>query len=397
VNRRAPGPLSGYKVVDLTANMTGPYATMLLAEQGAHVIKVEPAGGEVIRRVGTGRDGLSAYFANLNRSKQSIVMDLSMPDAVAALMRIVADADVFVQNFRPGVVESLGVGPDDVCSVNPSIVYASISGFGRVGPLAGLPAYDHVVQALSGMAARQADGRGGPPALVRHGLVDKVTGLFAAQSITAALLGRAKSGSGGRIEIAMLDAAIHFLWPDGMMNHTCLDDDVVELPPISAGFRLTETADGHVAMITVTDAQWAGMLKAVELDAVFDQPDFRTVEGRMRNGGRVMREVAQVIRTLATDEVVERMRFNDVPCMPVVDLEDVATHPQVVAAGVVERTEHPLLGPIVQPRPPARFIDDGEPERFAARVPGEDTDSVLAAAGFGADEIGDLRERGAVA
>lgn len=390
-----PGPMAGYRIIDLTANMTGPYATMLLAEQGAEVTKIEPFGGEVIRRVGTGRDGLSAYFANLNRSKRSVVMDLRQPEAVDLVVRLAERADVFVQNFRPGVIEDLGLGPDELCARCPSLVYASISGFGRVGPLAEAPAYDHVVQALSGMAARQSDGRGGPPALVRHGLVDKTTGLFAAQAITAALLSRAKTGAGGRIEIAMLDAAVHFLWPDGMMNNTCLDE-VVELPPVSAGFRLTETADGHVAMITVTDRQWAGMLRAVDLHHVLEDPELQTVAGRMRNGGRVMREVAQAVRQLATDVVVERMRTHDVPCMPVVALDEVAALPQVLAAGTVEELDHPVLGRVVQPRPPARFIDAGEPARFAAPRPGEDTNAVLAAAGLDEVTLADLRARSVV-
>lgn len=392
-----PGPLCGYRILDLTANMTGPYATMLLAEQGATVVKVEPIRGDVIRRVGTGRDEVSAYFANLNRSKRSVAMDLRVPEAIDAVLRLAGEADVFVQNYRPGVIEKLGLGPDVVRAANPQIVYASISGFGRSGPLAGAPAYDHVVQALSGMAALQADGRGGPPALVRHGLVDKVTGLFAAQAITAALLRRAKSGAGDEIDVAMLDSAIHFVWPDGMMNETCLDDDVTRLPAISAGFRLTQTADGHIAMITVTDRQWDGMLRAVGLSEQFAGPAFQTMHGRMRNGGRVMREVARVILQLSTDDAVELMREQDVPCMPVVAIEDVARLPQAVATGVFDVTDHPVLGRTVQPRPPARFIESGEPARFGARSTGEDTVDVLSEWGLGSELIERLRVAGAIA
>lgn len=389
------GPLAGVRIIDLTANMTGPYATMILADQGADVIKVEPPGGEVIRRVGTGRDGTTAYFANLNRTKRSIVLDLRREEAVKIVWQLATSADVVIQNFRPGVVEGLGLGPDELCAAVPTLVYVSISGFGREGPLTGAPAYDHVVQALSGMAARQGDGRGGPPALVRHGLVDKTTGLFAAQAVTAALLRRARAGVGGHVEVSMLDVALHFLWPDGMMNETCLDE-VNVLPPIASGFRLTQTADGHVAMITVTDDQWKGLMAAAGLDRMLDDPDLQTVAGRMRHGGRVMREVATRLKSMSTSDVTARMQHHDVPCMPVVALGDVRTHEYIVASGALEEIEHPALGRIVQPRPPARFLDGGSADRWPAPAAGQDTDDVLAGLGLAPDEIGALRRQSIV-
>lgn len=386
------GPLVGMRVIDLTANMTGPYATAILAEQGAEVIKIEPFGGEVMRRVGSGRDGISGFFATLNRSKRSIVMDLRAPEAVELIAQLVDRSDVLIQNFRPGVIESLGLGPSVMRERKPSLIYASISGFGRIGPLADAPAYDHVVQALSGMAALQRDGRGGPPSLVRHGLVDKTTGLFAAQAITAALLRRAMTGAGGAIEISMLDAALHFLWPDGMMNNTCLDE-VTKVSPVSSSFRLSETADGYVAMITITDRQWAGMLQALELDSVVDDAELLTLAGRMRHGGRVMKIVGGCLRRMSTDAVVQKMRAHDVPCMPVLELDQVASHPQVVAAGSLERVDHPVLGRVIHPRPVARFGDETEPDRFPIAHPGGQTDEVLADLGLGTEEISDLRAR----
>ncbi|MDX2378812.1 MAG: CoA transferase, partial [Acidimicrobiia bacterium] len=234
------GPLSGFRILDLTANMTGPYATMILAEQGAEVVKIEPPGGEVIRSVGTGRPGLSVYFANLNRGKRSIVVDLKKDAGRALVRRLAVGAEVFVQNFRPGVIDEMGLGAEVMRAADPALVYVSISGFGRIGPYAEAPAYDHVVQALSGMAARNAHPKVGEPALVRHGVVDKTTGLLASQAITAALLARERTGLGDHVELTMVDAALHYLWPDGMMNHTTLDEDP-HLPDLGAGFRLTET------------------------------------------------------------------------------------------------------------------------------------------------------------
>jgi len=394
--RGGRGPLAGCRVVDLTANMTGPFATMMLADQGADVIKVEPPGGEVIRRVGTGRAGATAYFANLNRSKRSIVVNLRDEAGVDLVRRLIRSADVFVQNFRPGVIEDIGLGPHVVCADLPSLVYVSINGFGTEGPQANMPAYDHVVQALSGMADRQADLRGGPPGLVRHGVVDKATGLTVAQAITAALLARAGTGRGAQIEVSMLDVALNFLWPDGMMNHTCLDP-VDELPPIASGFRLTATADGYVAMITVTDQQWRALIDALGLVNWLNDPDLSSVQGRMRNGGRVMREVAAKLAKMPTDDVVERMQSAGVPCMPVVKLDAVRKHPQVVARHLVEETVHPKLGRIVQPMPPVRFIRDEEPSRWPAPEAGADTEAVLSGVGFSAPEIEGLRQGGVVA
>jgi crotonobetainyl-CoA:carnitine CoA-transferase CaiB-like acyl-CoA transferase len=390
------GPLSGFRILDLTANMTGPYATMILAEQGADVIKVEPPGGEVMRTVGTGKPGMSVYFANMNRGKRSIVIDLKTDEGRDLVRRLALDADAVVQNFRPGVIDELGLGADTLRAADPSLVYVSISGFGRKGPYAEAPAYDHVVQALSGMAARNAHPKVGEPALVRHGVVDKTTGLVASQAITAALLGRERTGLGDHVELTMVDSAIHYLWPDGMMNYTAIDEEP-HMADLGAGFRLTETADGYIAMITVTDKQWRGLMLAVGLEAELESPDLETLQDRMRNGGRVMRMAADVLKTLPTDDVVERLHEQDVPCGPVVALGELREQPQIVEMGAIEEYDHPVLGRLAQPRPSAQFEDAGDVPLLPAPMPGQDTDEVLAGAGVAADEVESLRTAGIVA
>jgi crotonobetainyl-CoA:carnitine CoA-transferase CaiB-like acyl-CoA transferase len=377
------GPLAGYRIIDLTMNMSGPFGTMVLADQGADVIKVEPPGGDVIRKVGTGRGGTTAYFANLNRNKRSIVIDLQHDRGREVLRRLISTADAVVQNYRLGVAERLGISAGELRRDHPRLVCLSITGFGPEGPMAPAPAYDHTVQALSGIAARQADPRGGEPDLVRHGIVDKTTGYTAAQALTAAFLARERTGEGATIEISMLDVALNFMWPDGMMNHTALDD-LPEVPAVASSFRLTRTADGYVSVVTLTDRQWQGLLAA---SGLIEDERLVTVEGRMKHGGETMREVKKRLGELTTDEVVARMTANEVPCAPVVDLADVHAHPQVVAAGVLEETDHPVLGRLRQPRPAAPM---GATARRPAPAVGEHTDEVLTDAGFSTQEIAEL-------
>jgi crotonobetainyl-CoA:carnitine CoA-transferase CaiB-like acyl-CoA transferase len=390
---REAGPLAGYRIVDLTMNMSGPLATMMLALQGADVIKIEPPGGEVIRKVGMGANGTTTYFANLNRNKRSVIVDLQSERGRQVLDRLIERADVFAQNFRLGVAERLGLSADVLRGRDPRLIYLSITGFGREGPLAPAPAYDHAVQALSGIAARQADPKTGIPDLVRHGIVDKATAYTAAQAVTAALLRRERAGAGASIDVSMLDVAINFLWPDGMMNHTCLDD-IPEGPAVAGSFRLTQTADGFVSVVTLTDAQWRGMVAAagVDQDARAD-----TVEGRMKHGGDTMREVKKRLSQMTTEDVVARMTANEVPCAPVVDLADVRHHPQVVASQVLIESDDPRLGRVVQPRP-AAIVDSVKPGGGTpSPAAGQHTDEVLGEAGFSAEEIRQLREARVVA
>jgi crotonobetainyl-CoA:carnitine CoA-transferase CaiB-like acyl-CoA transferase len=383
------------RCIDLTSNMSGPLATMVLAEQGADVIKVEPLGGDLIRTVGTGRGGMSAYFANLNRGKRSVAIDLTAEAASGLVRRLASTADAFVQNFRPGVVERLGLGAEGLMAANRRLVYASISGFGREGPLAVAPAYDHVVQAISGIAALQA-APDGTPSLVHQGLVDKATAYTLAQAITAALLARATTGVGCQVDVSMLDVALAFVWPDGMMNHTCLDP-AHTLPPVSRSFRVTPTADGTVVLVTLTPTQWDNLAAALLDSADSADGGLSGTAERMSGGAAVMREVRRQVATMTTAEVIERLSAADVPCAPVLPLDAVPTHDQVVASGAVTTLDHPTLGPVRQPLPAPRF--DGSRPPIGAPAPrvGEHTDDVLAELGLGNDEIEQLRAARVVA
>jgi crotonobetainyl-CoA:carnitine CoA-transferase CaiB-like acyl-CoA transferase len=249
-----PGPLHGFRIVDLTSNVAGPLATMILGDQGADVIKVEAPDGDSTRHGANRRGGFTASFVNNNRNKRSIVLNLKQPAALGVLKRLVATADVFTQNYRPGVAERLGVGEDAIRAVKPDIVYVSTSGFGEKGPYAQAPAYDPVIQGFSGLATVQAGSDEARPRLVRTILPDKLTAITASQAITAALLARARTGEGQHVRLSMLEAVVAFLWPSDMAQQTFFGDEPVRQEAASFHDLIYETADGYITAAVVTES-----------------------------------------------------------------------------------------------------------------------------------------------
>jgi crotonobetainyl-CoA:carnitine CoA-transferase CaiB-like acyl-CoA transferase len=391
------GPLEGFRIVDLTAFITGPLATMILADQGAEVIKVEPPGlGDVWRYVGTARGGMSAMFASCNRSKRSMALNLKDPRGRGLLERLVSRADVLVQNFRPGVVERLGIDEARMREVKSDLVYVSITAFGHEGPYARRPAFDPVMQAISGTASVQKNRETGAPQLVQQALVDKVTAQSVAQSITAALLARERGAGGQHLRVSMLDAAIAFLWLDGMANHTILEDDAAVSPPISTAFRTFATGDGHIVVAPITDAQAHALFRVLGREDLIDDPRFAHVEARFRHVDELIAECTRGLQELTTEQILERLAAAEVPCAPVVALGELHEHPQVRVNGTLAETEHPKMGRLREPRPPVRFAATPAEIRRPAPALGEHTDELLAEIGVAPPEIGDLREKGVV-
>jgi crotonobetainyl-CoA:carnitine CoA-transferase CaiB-like acyl-CoA transferase len=373
------GPLAGVRILDLTMNLSGPFATMILAQQGADVVKVErPPVGDILRKVGSGRGGTSAYFVNTNWGKRSIALDFEQEGDRATLRKLVATADVLVENFRPTVMPKLGFRAEDLVAEHPRLIYAALRGFPSDSPLADSPAYDHVIQATTGFGANQADLRTGVPVLVQQAVVDKVTGLTAAQAITAALFERHRTGRGQVIEIPMLYAGLAFLWPDVSTNITMLGE-FDKLPAQSRTFRLTPTADGHIAMITVTTPQWDGLLRAVGRDELVGSPDLDTPQKRGRNSAGLMKEIAAQLATLDTDEVVARLSANGVPCAKVASLDEVPALIEATSPGYLVREVHPQLGEVLHPAPAVTF-DEPVVVRPAPAM-GEHTAEILAQLG----------------
>ncbi len=388
------GALDGFRIVDFTQVIAGPLATRVLADQGADVIKVEPPAGDILRHMG-GLPGLSPTFATVNRSKRSAVLDLKKDGALEALRRLVAGADVFVQNSRPGAAERIGVGADTLRALNPRLVYVSISGFGERGPYAHKRVYDPIVQGMSGLCEIQG-GADGPPRLVRVIVPDKVTALTAAQGITAALLARERSGRGQHLRLSMLDAVIAFVWPEGMAYHTYVGDGVPRPTPVARHDLVFETRDGHVIASTVALREFQGFCRAAGRPEWLGDPRFQSAAGLVANAVERLEMMAEVLRTRTTDEWLEALDREDVPCGPVLSRDRIHEHAQVRENEILVEQEHPVVGRIRQPRPAERF--DATPSAISRPAPtlGQHTDEVLREAGLSAGEIAALRAAGAL-
>jgi crotonobetainyl-CoA:carnitine CoA-transferase CaiB-like acyl-CoA transferase len=387
-----PGPLHGYRVVDLTSNVSGPLATMILGDQGADVIKVEPPdGGDATRAGSNRRAGFTASFLNNNRNKRSIILDLKTQGGLKAVMRLVAGADVFVQNFRPGVADRLGVGEAAVRAVSPRIVYVSISGFGEKGPYAAKPAYDPVIQGFSGLATVQAGSDEARPRLLRTILPDKLTAITASQAITAALLARERTGEGQHVRLSMLEAVLAFLWSSDMGSQTFVADKPVRQEAASAIDLIYETADGYITAAALTDRQWAGLARAVERPEWLEDERFTTSALRQKHIDARLQLTQDALIARSTAEWLERLTAAEVPCAPVLTRSEVIRHPQVQQMEIVIETEHPAAGRLRQSRPAARFSRTPAVIRRGAPALGEHTEEILADLGYSTADIAQLR------
>jgi crotonobetainyl-CoA:carnitine CoA-transferase CaiB-like acyl-CoA transferase len=388
-----PGPLHGYRVVDLTSNVAGPLGTMILGDQGADIIKVEaPDGGDATRAGGNRRAGFTASFLNNNRNKRSIVLDLKTAGGLRALMRLVAGADVFVQNFRPGVAERLGVGEEAVRAASPQIVYVSISGFGEKGPYAAKPAYDPVIQGFSGLATIQAGSDEARPRLLRTILPDKLAAITASQAITAALLARERTGEGQHVRLSMLEAVVAFLWSSDMGGQTFVGDEPVRQEAATAFDLIYETADGYMTVAPLTDRHWAALARVAERPEWLEDQRFKTSALRHKNIDARLQLTQEALLERPAAEWLERLTAAGVPCAPVQTRNQLIRHPQVEGLGLVLETDHPAAGRLRQARAAARFSRTPPEIRRGAPRLGEHTEEILADLGYSAEEIAELRK-----
>ena len=391
------GPLSGIRVIDLTSMLSGPWATMILADQGADVIKVEePGNGDHTRALSNRHNGFSAQFLNLNRNKRSVTLDLKSAEGKDLLERLAATADVFVQNFRPGVVERLGIDETAVRAVAPNIVYVSISGFGETGPYAKKPTYDPIIQALSGLTSVQGGSDSARPRLIRTVLPDKLTAVTAAQAISSALVARFRNGTGQHIRLSMLDAVVAFLWASDMGLHTFVGQSIEGRLAASFIDLIYETRNGFMTVAVMSNKEWVALAHAVGHPEWLDDPRFKTPELRDRNINDRLQLTQEALKAGTTEVWLEKLEAEGVPCAPVLTREQVINHPQVRASNLLLDSEHPVAGPLRQTRAAARFSVTPTQLRSGAPLLGQHTDEVLASLGLSRRDLDALRAKGVI-
>ena len=353
-----PGPLSGVRVVDLTGVVSGPFATMFLADQGADVIKIEPISGDITRRSRAPIDKageFSALFISSNRGKRSLSVDIKEPGGREILTRLLDRADVLVQNFRPGTMERLGLGPKELRERNPRLIYVSISGVGDTGPYVKKRVYDPIIQALSGFADIQSQPVTNRPQMIRTIVADKTTAAFTAQAVAAALYAREKTGKGDYIQVAMLDTMIAYLWPEGMMQYTVVGREASVSDPNDRPDLVFKTSDGYITCGTISDSEWQGFCRATGDPELARDERFLSPSGRFMNATARINRMQEYIGKHTTAEWLERLDAADVPCAPILRRADVIHNEQVVARELIEELDQPMVGKVRQPKPAAKF------------------------------------------
>jgi len=396
-----PGPLDGLKVVDFSQVVSGPFCGMLLADQGADVIKVEPltGPGDLIRGiVSFSKGGFPALFINNNRGKRCLGVDLTSDEGRQIALDLCKDADIVLQNFRPGAMTRLGLDYDAVATLNPDIIYCSISGFGDSGPYVDRPALDPVIQGLTGIISRQMNPEIPFPDLVRNLIADKSTSLTAAQAITAALFARERGAGGQHVQVPMLDAAMYFFWNDGMMDQTVIDDDASDGFLLATAYRLTDCLDGQLVYFVATDGMRTALFEALGHPEWGKDPRFASMAALSEgdNYAAMGALVAERFLQLTVDEALEALIEKEVPSGPILSAEEAIADAQAVHNGTVQTFQHPAAGTIQAAKPGAQFSKTKVELAawFAAR--GENNAEILKSIGRTDEQIAALSAEGLI-
>jgi crotonobetainyl-CoA:carnitine CoA-transferase CaiB-like acyl-CoA transferase len=394
------GPLNGVRVVDFSAVVSGPLAAMWLADQGADVVKIEtPTNGDITRGLQGAPDleGMAGLYVNCNRGKRSLAVDVTTVIGRDTVLDLCRRSDVFIQNWRPGVVDRLGLGYDHVAAVNPAIIYVSISGFGPDGPYAQRRVYDPIIQGLTGHVAVQVNPEVPFPDLVRTIVCDKATALTTSQAVTAALFARERGAGGQHLVIPMLDVGIAFFFPDGYMAKAWLDDPKAdERNTLAKAYRLQTTADGHLIYFCASDSEFHGLFRALGHGEWVTDPRFDTPLARSDNREVLGGLIAAAFETWPTADLVPRLEAEDVPFSAALGLDDLQHNVQIVHNASLRTRSHDSLGRLLEARHPVRF--SATPVAVTPMAPsiGAHTDAVLAELGRSPADIAALRTAGVI-
>ena len=376
------GPLEGVKVLDLTSMVSGPMAAMMLADQGAEVIKIEPTHGEQLRHMAAPHNGVNPAFYSCNRGKKSLAIDLKSKEGKEILLKLVKEADVFMQNFRPGAIERMGFGEDALREVNEKIINVSISGFGTKGPYSSSRVYDPVIQALSGATDIQADRETGRPQMFRVIVADKVTALTAAQAVSSALYQRERSNIGQHIELSMLESVLAFFWPEGMAGLVYKEKEMDVRKLQGTQDLIYKAKDGYITAGAVSDAEWQGMCNALERQDLIEDERFATSAARVSNSGERKDLTGKEISKWNSEEILARFQEQGVPCAPLLSRMELMSHEQILANESILVSDVDGFGEVRQARPAARFNETpSEISRPAPRL-GEHGNEILTELGY---------------
>jgi len=392
-----PGPLSGIKIVDLTSVVMGPYATQIFGDMGAEVVKVESPEGDIMRHMGAGRSkAMGPIHLSVNRNKKSLMLDLRLPAARAALLRVAADADVFVHAMRPAAIERLGLGYAQIREVNPGIVYCGAYGFGKGGPYADDPAYDDMIQGVSGLCDINAH-LAGEPRFTPTIIGDKVAGLNIAYSVLGALFHKLRTGEGQSIEVPMFEALASFMLIEHMWERVFdPENGAAGYPRVLSQLRKPHrTKDGYLCVLPYTDKNWQDFFRLSDRADLLADPRYATANSRSRNYETLYKALGEIIAQRTSAEWLSQLKPLSIPVAPVNSIEDLFSDPHLRAVNMFSRMTHPSEGELTQVRPPVKF--DRTPSEITSLAPrlGEHSGEVLAAAGLSDSEIAALVEAGA--
>ena len=376
------GPLEGVRIIDLTSMVSGPMGAMMLADQGAEVIKVEPIAGEQLRRMAAPHNGVNPVFYSCNRGKKSLAIDLKSKEGKQILIKLIKDSDVLMQNFRPGTTDRMGFGYEAMKKINPNLVYLSISGFGDKGPYAQSRVYDPVIQALSGATDIQADRNTRTPKMFRVVIADKVTSLTAAQAISSALYARERTAKGQHIKLSMLDSVIAFFWPEGMSGLVFKENEFDVRKLQGSQDLIYEAKDRYITAGAVSDAEWTGMCNALNMQQLINDERFATSAARVINAEERKKITGQEIKKWQSNDILSRFQEEGVPSAPLLDRMELMNHEQIIKNQTILRQEYEGFGEVRQARPAAHFEDTpSEISRPAPKL-GEHGEEILNSIGI---------------
>ena len=393
-------PLAGVRVLDLSRALAGPFCSTILADMGADVVKVEPTpNGDMIRGWGPFQDGVSVYYLSVNRNKRSLALDFRAPGATALLAEMAAVADLIVENFKPDTMERMGLGWETLRERNPRLIYVGITGFGRTGPYGDWPGLDQIAQGMSGLMSVTGQ-KDGAPTRVGVPIGDVLAGMWAAIGAQSALLQRAATGSGQRVETSLLAGLVGIL---NVQGQRYLSLGEVPRPagndhPVICPYGTFEAADGPFNMAAATDEMWAKLCRLLGLDELIAVPEFKDNSARMRNRADLIARLNARFATRTKAEWTRELVELGLPAGPILDMAEVFNDPHVLQAGLVEEIEHPALGSLRQLASPVRI--DALEGRSVRRPPpalGEHSEEALRDWGFDEGRVAALVENGIVA